>query len=81
MSLNSYGLYVSDIAPQQAVVPDATGGSGSGSNFAGSGSPEGVVTADVSGGTTSYFYWDYANKQEYVKDSGAGNTGWIPLVG
>jgi hypothetical protein len=44
--------------------------------FSGAGSPEGVVAATV--GST---YWDTIGKIFYVKDSGAGPSGWYALVG
>lgn len=82
MSLNAYGMYISDIAPQQTVVPDATGGGGGGggSVLTNAGSPEGVITADATGTTTS-LVWDEINKVLYVKDAGSGPTGWQNLVG
>lgn len=53
----------------------ANNGSGTGGET-GSGSPEGVLTAEP--GTT---YWDSTNEIFWVKDSGSGNTGWFQLVG
>lgn len=44
-------------------------------DFAGSGSPEGAVTASV--GSTYRRTDGGANTSFYVKESGAGNTGWI----
>jgi hypothetical protein len=57
------------------AVANITGGTGSG-GLSGSGSPEGVVTANP--GAT---YWDATGKVFWVKDTGAGNTGWYQLVG
>lgn len=44
-------------------------------DFAGSGSPEGVVTADI--GSTYRRTNGGAGTSFYVKESGAGNTGWV----
>lgn len=46
-------------------------GTGSVSNTAGAGTPEGTVTAPVGS-----FYLDTTNGTLYIKKSGAGNTGW-----
>lgn len=44
----------------------------------GDGSPEGVVTADVS---SIYLRQDGgASTSIYIKESGTGNTGWVPFV-
>jgi len=51
---------------------DGGGGGGGGSGLAGSGAPEGVVTAPP--GTT---YLDTDTDFFYVKATGTGNTGWI----
>lgn len=52
------------------------GGSGSGGGgIAGTGSPEGVETADV--GT---FYADISTNAIWVKETGSGNTGWVLYV-
>lgn len=51
------------------------GAGGGGGGESGTGSPEGVVTA--SPGTT---YYDTASGSFWVKGSGTGNTGWVPLV-
>ncbi len=59
----------------QAIRGITGGGTGSG-GLSGSGSPEGVETANP--GTT---YWDATGKIFWVKDTGAGNTGWYRLVG
>lgn len=56
------------------ILNVVTGGGGGGE--AGAGSPEGVVTADP--GTT---YFDTTNEIFWVKQTGAGNTGWYQLVG
>jgi hypothetical protein len=53
------------------VVGDSTGSGG----LAGAGSPEGVTTATP--GTT---YLDTVANAFYVKATGSGNTGWIPLI-
>ena len=59
----------------QAIRGISTGGGGGGGE-SGVGSPEGVVTANP--GTT---YFDTLNKIFWVKQTGAGNTGWFQLVG
>jgi len=52
------------------------GGSGTGqSGIVGTGSPEGVVTATPG---TSYF--DSSANAFYYKQTGSGNTGWVPLI-
>lgn len=51
-------------------------GPAGGSGEAGVGSPEGVVTAAP--GTT---YTDTGDGSFYVKASGSGNTGWLPISG
>ena len=38
--------------------------------------PEGVVTAAV-----GEFYWDTNAKALWIKETGAGNTGWYQLIG
>jgi hypothetical protein len=53
---------------------DGSGGGGAG-GLEGSGSPEGVETAEP--GAT---YWDSSNNIFYVKASGSGNTGWRELI-
>lgn len=53
----------------------AAAASGSSGGLAGSGSPEGVVTAPV--GTT---YYDTTSGSFYVKRTGTGNTGWQVLI-
>lgn len=69
MPINVYGQYYYSLFP-------TIGTFSTGTSLRGSGSPEGVVTADVTGGT-QYFYWDYTNDITYAKDSGSGNTGWV----
>jgi hypothetical protein len=54
---------------------DNCDGSSGGAGLSGSGSPEGVITADP--GVT---YWDATNKVWYVKDTGTGSTGWQELI-
>lgn len=52
------------------------GGGGAGTcNSAGTGSPEGVVTANP--GCT---YLDTSNDFYWVKRTGSGNTGWLNLI-
>lgn len=59
-----------------ANILACTGGSGSGGGGeSGTGSPEGVVTAEP--GTT---YWDSVGQEFWVKSTGSGNTGWVSLV-
>lgn len=53
------------------IVDTPTAGAGSGTVMLGTGSPEGVSTADAGA-----FYWDQSAEQLYFKDSGVGNTGW-----
>lgn len=55
------------------AINDGAGAGGGG--LSGSGSPEGVVTANP--GTT---YDDATNNVFYVKDTGTGNTGWRELI-
>lgn len=62
------------MGPGAQTDPDAGGGSGAAET--GSGSPEGVVTANP-----GEHYWDSTNKIWYVKDTGTGSTGWYQLVG
>lgn len=52
------------------------GGTSNAGSYAGSGSPEGVVTAAVGSS-----YWDVTGQVYYIKNSGTGNTGWENLVG
>lgn len=56
------------------ALEDGAGGGG-GTGLSGSGSPEGVVTADP--GTT---YLDTSDNGFWAKNSGSGNTGWIQLI-
>ncbi len=58
----------------QIVEQGGTGGGGGGES--GTGSPEGVVTAEP--GTT---YLDISTGNFWAKQSGSGNTGWIQLIG
>lgn len=58
-----------------AIRQISTGGGIGGGGESGSGSPEGVVTADP--GVT---YWDTADQSLWVKDTGAGNTGWVQVI-
>jgi len=62
------------------AVIDGGGGGGGGTGtgqagMTGIGSPEGVKTA-----TPGTIYLDTATNSFYVKGSGAGNTGWVPIV-
>ncbi len=57
------------------AVSNITGGGGGGGGTSGNGSPEGVKTATV--GTT---YWDIAGQSLWVKNTGAGNTGWKQVI-
>lgn len=54
----------------------SSGGGTGGAGAVGTGSPEGVVTAPP--GTT---YFDTAGDGLWIKESGAGNTGWTQIVG
>lgn len=51
------------------------GGSGTDEVIQGSGSPEGVVTAEP-----ATVYWDTAGEALYWKETGSGDTGWIQLI-
>lgn len=51
------------------------GGGGIGATYSGSGTPEGVQSGDPGN-----LYWDATNNVLYVKDTGAGNTGWREIV-
>lgn len=56
---------------------DLSGGGGSGSGtFSGAGSPQGSVTA--SPGAT---YLDTSTGNFWSKQTGAGNSGWLELIG
>lgn len=57
-----------------AIDANITGGGIPGSQI-GSGSPEGVVTAEP--GT---MYWDSVGDALWVKETGSGNTGWHQIV-
>lgn len=57
------------------AAANITDGGGGGGGLSGSGSPEGVVTANP--GTT---YWDTTGQSLWVKDTGTGNTGWVQLI-
>lgn len=57
-----------------AVRDNGTGGGGGG-GLVGSGSPEGVETAEP--GVT---YLDVDADSFWVKESGSGNTGWLQLI-
>src|SRR5438477_526896 len=60
-----------------AISGITTGGGGTGGpGVVGAGSPEGVVTAPA--GTS---YLDTNSNGFYFKASGAGNTGWVLIVG
>lgn len=62
--------------PSREFECDCPGGSGSGSNFSGAGSPEGSVT-----GSTGDTYLDTSNMSFWAKGSGTGtNTGWVQLI-
>lgn len=56
-----------------AETPSAP--SGSGTVLTGSGNPEGVAVGDPGA-----FYYDTANRQLFIKESGAGNTGWALIA-
>ncbi len=54
----------------------APGGVGTGgAGVVGTGSPQGVVTADP--GTT---YWDTVGQSLWLKDTGTGAVGWVQVV-
>ncbi len=57
----------------QALRDISTGGAGGGQS--GSGSPEGVKTANP-GGT----YWDVTGQSLWVKNTGTGTTGWVQVI-
>lgn len=60
---------VTDIRRGKVLLADGVG------EFAGSGSPENVVTANI--GSTFKRTDGGANTSLYVKESGTGNTGWV----
>lgn len=74
---------------ETTYVPDPRGGNltvasrefdctcgGSGGNFIGTGSPEGVVTADPGD-----LYSDESTNSIWIKETGTGtNTGWVQYV-
>jgi hypothetical protein len=64
------GTIVSEIATGEPYHR-ITDGTNSVEHYAGTGSPEGVVTANA--GST---FVDYATGAEYIKATGSGNTGW-----
>lgn len=72
--LDQFGGYVPDLN-HPTPMPEITSSSSGTGGLTGNGNPEGVVPA--SAGTT---YWDATNKIMYVKDTGAGSTGWRELV-
>ncbi len=59
----------------QLLCEIQAGGGTGGGGLAGTGSPEGVVTANP--GAT---YLDTSNGFFYVKATGTGNTGWLAIV-
>lgn len=63
-----------DIPPSREFDCDCPGDSG-GSSFIGTGSPEGVVTADPGA-----FYADESTNSIWVKETGTGNIGWEQYV-
>lgn len=65
----------SELRSLQKIVELLNNGAGGGGGLSGSGSPEGVETANP--GTT---YWDATNDVFYVKDTGTGNTGWREII-
>ena len=60
----------------QLLCAISQGGGTGGGGLAGSGSPEGVATANA--GTT---YLNTDDDGFWVKKTGTGNTGWIQLIG
>ncbi len=54
------------------LIDGGGGGGGGGTGLAGSGEPEGVVTAPA--GST---YLDTDTNMFYVKATGSGDTGWV----
>lgn len=61
--------------PDPSDIGSTGGGTGSAGLY-GTGSPEGVKTADP--GTT---YLDTDTGDFWVKKTGTGNTGWLELIG
>lgn len=78
MSLNAYNMYVADLSPQFLVVPDATGDAGGGVLLLAS-PPDGVVTADATGSSTT-LAWNSTDKILSVKNSGSDANDWVDLV-
>ena len=60
---------------RDGVPVSGSGGSSATTPLTGTGSPEGVKTADP--GTT---YLDTSTNGFWVKATGTGNTGWQPIV-
>lgn len=75
------GIQVADISSSQTLTnktltaPKISGGSGTATISAGTGTPEGVVTAEV--GSLFMRTDGGVSTTLYVKESGIGNTGWV----
>lgn len=70
-------LYIKDTGSvtKTGWISVSSGGGGGAGGLQGSGSPEGVVTADPGAP-----YWDSSASTWYVKNSGSGNTDWVLVV-
>lgn len=71
VDVNSFLFATHPLGPFTAPGGAGTGGAGA----VGTGSPEGVVTAEP--GTT---YLDTAADSLWIKESGSGAVGWIQLI-
>lgn len=67
--------YDCDCAGGSGSGGGSSGSGGGGAGLIGAGSPEGVETADP--GTT---YYNTSDGTFWVKETGAGNTGWAQLL-
>ena len=68
---NQYSL----ATPEQLLLPVRVAGARAGASWRGSGTPEGVITSPV--GATYQRSDGGAGTTLYVKETGAGNTGWV----
>jgi hypothetical protein len=77
LALDTVGnaLYITTNGSTWTLISSGGGGGGTQQVFVGHGSPEGVVTAAVSG-TQGFLYYDLDSGVIYEK-SGSGNTGWF----
>jgi hypothetical protein len=68
-------LYIKETGSGNTGWIAAGGGSSVDEVVQGSGSPEGVVTAEP-----ATVYWDTTNNSLYWKETGSGNTGWYQVL-